>query len=65
MCGIAGKVSAKGPVSEDLLHRMCSVIEPGGPDSRGVFAAMAAIYLATALVYRSRSPKQQRPRAQP
>ena len=38
MCGIAGKVSAKGPVSEDLLNRMCSVIEHRGPDSRGVYA---------------------------
>ncbi|HEY5320951.1 MAG TPA: asparagine synthase (glutamine-hydrolyzing) [Galbitalea sp.] len=38
MCGIAGKVSGSGPVHEELLHRMCSVIEHRGPDSRGVYA---------------------------
>jgi len=37
MCGIAGKVSATGPVDGLLLDRMCSAVEHRGPDSRGVF----------------------------
>jgi asparagine synthase (glutamine-hydrolysing) len=37
MCGIAGKVSASGPVDGLLLDRMCSAVEHRGPDSRGVF----------------------------
>ena len=38
MCGIAGKVDLRGPVDEELLARMCAVIEHRGPDSRGIFA---------------------------
>jgi asparagine synthase (glutamine-hydrolysing) len=38
MCGIAGKVSTRGPVSEELLAQMCEVITHRGPDSRGVYA---------------------------
>src|SRR3954471_15733291 len=38
MCGIAGKLDLRGPVDEELLARMCSVIEHRGPDSRGVYA---------------------------
>jgi asparagine synthase (glutamine-hydrolysing) len=37
MCGIAGKISLKGPVDRLLIERMCTVIEHRGPDSRGVF----------------------------
>ena len=37
MCGIAGKVSAEGPVSAELLEAMCESILHRGPDSRGVF----------------------------
>jgi asparagine synthase (glutamine-hydrolysing) len=37
MCGIAGKIDFGGPVDVSLLHRMCSVMEHRGPDSRGVF----------------------------
>jgi asparagine synthase (glutamine-hydrolysing) len=38
VCGIAGKIDARGPVDEALLARMCSVIEHRGPDSRGAHA---------------------------
>ena len=37
MCGIAGKVSVDEPVVEELLERMCAVVEHRGPDSRGLF----------------------------
>lgn len=37
MCGITGKVSGSVRVGEELLARMCSVIEHRGPDSRGIF----------------------------
>lgn len=37
MCGIAGKVSARGPVDQGLLAAMCDSIEHRGPDSRGTF----------------------------
>jgi asparagine synthase (glutamine-hydrolysing) len=37
MCGIAGKISTRGPVEKELLGRMCDVIEHRGPDSRGLF----------------------------
>ncbi len=36
MCGIAGKVDFAGVVDEELLRRMCAVMEHRGPDSRGV-----------------------------
>src|ERR1700746_475779 len=36
MCGIAGKVSTREPVGEELLNRMCEVVEHRGPDSRGL-----------------------------
>ena len=39
MCGIAGKVDFAGVVDEEVLHRMCSVMEHRGPDSRGVYLA--------------------------
>ena len=39
MCGIAGKVSAGAPVDEELIERMCAVIEHRGPDSRGAHLA--------------------------
>lgn len=37
MCGIAGKISASGPVDRRLIDRMCAVMEHRGPDSRGSF----------------------------
>lgn len=39
MCGIAGKVSARGGGSIDrsLLERMCAALAHRGPDSRGLF----------------------------
>ncbi len=37
MCGIAGKLSTRGPVDRALLERMCAVIEHRGPDSNGFF----------------------------
>jgi asparagine synthase (glutamine-hydrolysing) len=37
VCGIAGKVSPGATIDEDLLARMCRVIEHRGPDSRGAF----------------------------
>src|SRR5690349_4652587 len=36
MCGIAGKLSARG-VPEALIQSMCDVIAHRGPDSRGTF----------------------------
>jgi asparagine synthase (glutamine-hydrolysing) len=36
MCGIAGKLDFHGPIEEQLLARMCSVMEHRGPDSRGL-----------------------------
>lgn len=36
MCGIAGKLDFENGVDEDLLRRMCAVIEHRGPDSRGI-----------------------------
>jgi asparagine synthase (glutamine-hydrolysing) len=35
MCGIAGKVSLHGPVSEELVDGMCAQLVHRGPDSRG------------------------------
>src|SRR3954453_3063430 len=43
MCGIAGKVSADGPVDRALVERMCELIEHRGPDSRGIFADPCAV----------------------
>src|SRR5437016_1263731 len=37
MCGIAGKVSARGTVDDALIEAMCAVIAHRGPDSRGAF----------------------------
>jgi asparagine synthase (glutamine-hydrolysing) len=37
VCGIAGKVSAEGPVNAELLEGMCESILHRGPDSRGLF----------------------------
>jgi asparagine synthase (glutamine-hydrolysing) len=37
MCGIAGKVSLREAVGEELLEQMCEVIRHRGPDSRGLF----------------------------
>jgi asparagine synthase (glutamine-hydrolysing) len=37
MCGIAGKVTTRGPIDPALLTRMCEVIEHRGPDSRGAY----------------------------
>jgi asparagine synthase (glutamine-hydrolysing) len=36
MCGIAGKVSARGHVSAELVEAMCERQEHRGPDSRGI-----------------------------
>ena len=37
MCGIAGKISTRGAVGQELLAQMCDVIKHRGPDSRGLF----------------------------
>src|SRR5215208_4593728 len=37
MCGIAGKIDVRGRVEQELVDRMCEVIEHRGPDSRGTF----------------------------
>jgi len=37
MCGIAGKIDSRGRVEQELVDRMCEVIEHRGPDSRGTF----------------------------
>jgi asparagine synthase (glutamine-hydrolysing) len=39
MCGIVGKATLSDPVGQQLIERMCAVIEHRGPDSRGVFVA--------------------------
>jgi asparagine synthase (glutamine-hydrolysing) len=36
MCGIAGKVSGRGPVDRDLVHRMCEALRHRGPDAEGI-----------------------------
>ena len=36
MCGIAGKINFDGRVDEEVIRRMCAVIEHRGPDSRGI-----------------------------
>jgi asparagine synthase (glutamine-hydrolysing) len=36
MCGIAGKVTAGEPVSQELLRRMCDSIRHRGPDGEGI-----------------------------
>ena len=36
MCGICGKISLNGTVSENLIHKMCEVLEHRGPDDKGV-----------------------------
>jgi len=35
MCGICGKISLNGAVSENLMHKMCEVLEHRGPDDEG------------------------------
>jgi len=37
MCGICGKISLNGAVSENLIHKMCGVLEHRGPDDEGVY----------------------------
>lgn len=39
MCGIAGKVSSRGPVDPSLVERMCAAQEHRGPDSRGLHSS--------------------------
>ena len=36
MCGICGKISLNGAMSENLIHKMCEVLKHRGPDSEGV-----------------------------
>ena len=36
MCGICGKISLNGAVSENLIHKMCEVLEHRGPDDEGI-----------------------------
>jgi asparagine synthase (glutamine-hydrolysing) len=37
VCGIAGKISSRGAVGQELLAQMCDVIRHRGPDSQGLF----------------------------
>jgi len=39
MCGICGKVSVNGVVSEDLIRKMCGALTHKGPDSEGVWVS--------------------------
>ena len=39
MCGIAGKVSLRGPIPPGLIESMCERIVHRGPDSRGIHTA--------------------------
>jgi asparagine synthetase B (glutamine-hydrolysing) len=37
MCGICGKISLNGDVSEELIRKMCGVLTHRGPDDEGVW----------------------------
>jgi len=39
MCGICGKVTLDGKVSEKLIRDMCSVLKHRGPDGEGVYVS--------------------------
>ena len=43
MCGICGKISLKEAVSENLMHKMCGVLEHRGPDDGGVWVGIAGM----------------------
>ncbi len=36
MCGICGKISLNGDVSEELIRKMCGVLTHREPDDEGV-----------------------------
>ena len=44
MCGICGKVSVNGVVSEDLIRKMCGALTHRGPDDEGVWVLDSAKY---------------------
>ena len=44
MCGICGKISVDELVSENLIHKMCEVLEHRGPDDEGVRVLDSAKY---------------------
>jgi asparagine synthase (glutamine-hydrolysing) len=37
MCGICGKISVNGNVSEELIRKMCGALTHRGPDDEGVY----------------------------
>ncbi len=40
MCGICGKISLNGAISEDLIRRMCGVLAHRGPDDEGIYVRL-------------------------
>lgn len=44
MCGICGKISLNGSVSEGLIRKMCGVLTHRGPDDEGVYVLDSAKY---------------------
>lgn len=42
MCGICGKISINGNVSEELIRKMCGVLTHRGPDDEGVWVLDSA-----------------------
>jgi len=43
MCGICGKISLNGNVSEELIRKMCGVLTHRGPDDEGVWVLDSAL----------------------
>jgi len=44
MCGICGKISLNGNVSEELIRKMCGVLTHRGPDDEGAWVLDSAKY---------------------
>ena len=42
MCGICGKISANGNVTEEIIRKMCGVLTHRGPDDDGVWVLDSA-----------------------
>ena len=42
MCGICGKISLNGNVTEELIRKMCGVLTHRGPDDEGVWVSQRA-----------------------
>ena len=42
MCGICGKISLSGNVTEELIRKMCGALTHRGPDDEGVLEQVSA-----------------------